>query len=89
MQQHYFAGVLGLLTLIMMLNLESWLMRALYLGVMMLCLGFFGLTFGTIILIIFTLTVIFYAAVKSVQDNLPLTSLKCRKQLKRTLSLSA
>lgn len=56
MQQHYFAGVLGLLTLIMMLNLESWLMRALYLGVMMLCLGFFGLTFGTIILIIFTLT---------------------------------
>ena len=59
MQQHYFAGVLGLLTLIMMLNLESWLMRALYLGVMMLCLGFFGLTFGTIILIIFTLTVIF------------------------------
>jgi len=45
------------------------LMRALYLGVMMLCLGFFGLTFGTIILIIFTLTVIFYAAVKSVQDN--------------------
>lgn len=69
MQQHYFTGVLGLLTLIMMLNLESWLMRALYLGVMMLCLGFFGLTFGTIILIIFTLTVIFYAAVKSVQDN--------------------
>ena len=59
MQQHYFAGVLGLLTLIMMLNLESWLMRALYLGVMMLCLEFFGLTFGTIILIIFTLTVIF------------------------------
>ena len=69
MQQHYFAGVLGLLTLIMMLNLVSWLMRTLYLGVMMLCLGFFGLTFGTIILIIFTLTVIFYAAVKSVQDN--------------------
>lgn len=69
MQQHYFVGVLCLLTLIMMLNLESWLMRALYLGVMMLCLGFFGLTFGTIILIIFTLTVIFYAAVKSVQDN--------------------
>lgn len=56
MQQHYFVGVLCLLTLIMMLNLESWLMRALYLGVMMLCLGFFGLTFGTIILIIFTLT---------------------------------
>ena len=49
MQQHYFVGVLCLLTLIMMLNLESWLMRALYLGVMMLCLGFFGLTFGTII----------------------------------------
>ncbi len=69
MQQHYFVGVLFLLTLIMMLNLESWLMRALYLGVMMLCLGFFGLTFGTIILIIFILTVIFYAAVKSVQDN--------------------
>lgn len=69
MQQHYFIGVLFLLTLIMMLNLESWLMRALYLGVMMLCLGFFGLTFGTIILIIFTLTVIFYATVKSVQDN--------------------
>lgn len=69
MQQHYFISVLFLLTLIMMLNLESWLMRALYLGVMMLCLGFFGLTFGTIILIIFTLTVIFYAAVKSVQDN--------------------
>lgn len=51
MQQH-FVGVLILLILIMLLNLESGLGRILYLGVIVLCLGVLGLVFGTILLMI-------------------------------------
>lgn len=70
MQQH-FVGVLILLILIMLLNLESGLGRILYLGVIVLCLGVLGLVFGTILLMIitFTFTFILYAAVKSIQEQ--------------------
>ncbi|HCB30836.1 MAG TPA: hypothetical protein DEP50_09130, partial [Acinetobacter lwoffii] len=64
MQQH-FVGVLILLILIMLLNLESGLGRILYLGVIVLCLGVLGLVFGTILLMIITFAFILYAAVKS------------------------
>lgn len=66
MQQH-FVGVLILLILIMLLNLESGLGRILYLGVIVLCLGVLGLVFGTILLMI--ITFILYAAVKSIQEQ--------------------
>ena len=65
MQQH-FVGVLILLILIMLLNLESGLGRILYLGVIVLCLG---LVFGTILLMIITFAFILYAAVKSIQEQ--------------------
>lgn len=68
MQQH-FVGVLILLILIMLLNLESGLGRILYLGVIVLCLGVLGLVFGTILLMIITFAFIFYAAVKSIQEQ--------------------
>ncbi|MCO8074667.1 hypothetical protein NI470_13775 [Acinetobacter lwoffii] len=68
MQQH-FVGVLILLILIMLLNLESGLGRILYLGVIVLCLGVLGLVFGTILLIIITFAFILYAAVKSIQEQ--------------------
>ncbi|MEQ1346936.1 hypothetical protein PFCIP103579_0018 [Prolinoborus fasciculus] len=68
MQQH-FVGVLILLILIMLLNLESGLGRILYLGVIVLCLGVLGLVFGTILLMIITFTFILYAAVKSIQEQ--------------------
>ncbi|MEG2266030.1 MAG: hypothetical protein RR932_11915 [Acinetobacter sp.] len=68
MQQH-FVGVLILLILIMLLNLESGLGRILYLGVIVLCLGVLGLVFGTILLMIITFAFILYAAVKSIQKQ--------------------
>ena len=68
MQQH-FVGVLILLILIMLLNLESGLGRILYLGVIVLCLGVLGLVFGTILLMIITFVFILYAAVKSIQEQ--------------------
>lgn len=68
MQQH-FVGVLILLILIMLLNLESGLERILYLGVIVLCLGVLGLVFGTILLMIITFAFILYAAVKSIQEQ--------------------
>ena len=68
MQQH-FVGVLTLLILIMLLNLESGLGRILYLGVIVLCLGVLGLVFGTILLMIITFAFILYAAVKSIQEQ--------------------
>ncbi|WP_313565111.1 hypothetical protein [Acinetobacter sp.] len=68
MQQH-FVGVLILLILIMLLNLESGLGRILYLGVIVLCLGVLGLVFGTILLMIITSAFILYAAVKSIQEQ--------------------
>lgn len=68
MQQH-FVGVLILLILIMLLNLESGLGRILYLGVIVLCLGVLGLVFGTILLMIITFAFILYAAVKSIQQQ--------------------
>lgn len=68
MQQH-FVGVLILLILIMLLNLESRLGRILYLGVIVLCLGVLGLVFGTILLMIITFAFILYAAVKSIQEQ--------------------
>jgi len=68
MQQH-FVGVLILLILIMLLNLESGLGRILYLGVIVLCLGVLGLVFGTILLMIITFAFILYAAVKSIQEQ--------------------
>ena len=68
MQQH-FVGVLILLILIMLLNLESGLGRILYLGVIVLCLGLLGLVFGTILLMIITFAFILYAAVKSIQEQ--------------------
>lgn len=68
MQQH-FVGVLILLILIMLLNLESGLGRILYLGVIVLCLGVLGLVFGTILLMIITFAFIVYAAVKSIQEQ--------------------
>jgi len=71
MQQH-FVGVLILLILIMLLNLESGLGRILYLGVIVLCLGVLGLVFGTILLMIITFAFILYAAVKSIQEQHPL-----------------
>ncbi|MGE8539287.1 MAG: hypothetical protein ACN6NI_08380 [Acinetobacter sp.] len=69
MQQHYFVGILGLLILIMLLNLESGLGRMLYLGVIVLCLGVLGLVFGTILLTVLTFAFILYAAVKSIQKQ--------------------
>lgn len=68
MQQH-FVGVLILLILIMLLNLESGLGRILYLGVIVLCLGVLGLVFGPILLMIITFAFILYAAVKSIQEQ--------------------
>ncbi|MEQ1449447.1 hypothetical protein [Acinetobacter lwoffii] len=68
MQQH-FVGVLILLILIMLLNLESGLGRILYLGVIVLCLGVLRLVFGTILLMIITFAFILYAAVKSIQQQ--------------------
>ena len=68
MQQH-FVGVLILLILIMLLNLESGLGRILYLGVIVLCLGVLGLVFGTILLMIITFAFILYADVKSIQEQ--------------------
>ena len=68
MQQH-FVGVLILLILIMLQNLESGLGRILYLGVIVLCLGVLGLVFGTILLMIITFAFILYAAVKSIQEQ--------------------
>ncbi|MCO8084493.1 hypothetical protein [Acinetobacter lwoffii] len=68
MQQH-FVGVLILLILIMLLNLESGLGRILYLGVIVLCLGVLGLVFGIILLMIITFAFILYAAVKSIQEQ--------------------
>ncbi|MCO8078779.1 MULTISPECIES: hypothetical protein [Acinetobacter] len=68
MQQH-FVGVLILLILIMLLNLESGLGHILYLGVIVLCLGVLGLVFGTILLMIITFAFILYAAVKSIQEQ--------------------
>ncbi|MCO8113036.1 hypothetical protein NI465_02320 [Acinetobacter lwoffii] len=68
MQQH-FVGVLILLILIMLLNLESGLGRILYLGVIVLCLGVLGLVFVTILLMIITFAFILYAAVKSIQEQ--------------------
>ncbi|ENU17416.1 hypothetical protein QUG64_01140 [Acinetobacter lwoffii] len=68
MQQH-FVGVLILLILIMLLNLESGLGCILYLGVIVLCLGVLGLVFGTILLMIITFAFILYAAVKSIQEQ--------------------
>lgn len=68
MQQH-FVGVLILLILIMLLNLESGLGRILYLGVIVLCLGVLGLVVGTILLMIITFAFILYAAVKSIQEQ--------------------
>lgn len=68
MQQH-FVGVLILLILIMLLNLESGLGRILYLGVIVLCLGVLGLVFGTILLMIIAFAFILYAAVKSIQEQ--------------------
>ncbi|MDR6628746.1 hypothetical protein J2X86_000757 [Acinetobacter lwoffii] len=68
MQQH-FVGVLILLILIMLLNLESGLGRILYLGLIVLCLGVLGLVFGTILLTIITFAFILYAAVKSIQEQ--------------------
>ena len=68
MQQH-FVGVLILLILIMLLNLESGLGRILYLGVIVLCLGVLGLVFGTILLMIITFAFILFAAVKSIQEQ--------------------
>ena len=68
MQQH-FVGVLILLILIMLLNLESGLGRILYLGVIVLCLGVLGLVFGTILLMIITFAFILYAGVKSIQEQ--------------------
>lgn len=68
MQQH-FVGVLILLILIMLLNLESGLGRILYLGVIVLCLEVLGLVFGTILLMIITFAFILYAAVKSIQEQ--------------------
>ncbi len=68
MQQH-FVGVLILLILIMLLNLESGLGRILYLGVIVLCLRVLGLVFGTILLMIITFAFILYAAVKSIQEQ--------------------
>lgn len=68
MQQH-FVGVLILLILIMLLNLESGLGRILYLGVIVLCLGVLGLVFGTILLMIITFAFILYAAVKTIQEQ--------------------
>ena len=68
MQQH-FVGVLILLILIMLLNLESGLGRILYLGVIVLCMGVLGLVFGTILLMIITFAFILYAAVKSIQQQ--------------------
>lgn len=68
MQQH-FVGVLILLILIMLLNLESGLGRILYLGVIVLCLGVLGLVFGTILLMIITFAFILYTAVKSIQEQ--------------------
>ncbi len=68
MQQH-FVGVLILLILIMLLNLESELGRILYLGLIVLCLGVLGLVFGTILLMIITFAFILYAAVKSIQEQ--------------------
>lgn len=68
MQQH-FVGVLILLILIMLLNLESGLGRIIYLGVIVLCLGVLGLVFGTILLMIITFAFILYAAVKSIQEQ--------------------
>lgn len=68
MQQH-FVGVLILLILIMLLNLESGLGRILYLGVIVLCLGVLGLVFGTILLMIITFAFILSAAVKSIQEQ--------------------
>ncbi|WP_216933882.1 MULTISPECIES: hypothetical protein [unclassified Acinetobacter] len=68
MQQH-FIGVLILLILIMLLNLESGLGRMLYLGVIVVCLGILGLVFGAILLMIITFAFILYAAVKSIQEQ--------------------
>ncbi|AUC07209.1 hypothetical protein KTI07_00045 [Acinetobacter lwoffii] len=68
MQQH-FVGVLILLILIMLLNLESGLGCILYLGIIVLCLGVLGLVFGTILLMIITFAFILYAAVKSIQEQ--------------------
>lgn len=69
MPQHYFIGVLILLILIMLLNLESGLRRILYLGVILLCLGILGSVFGSILLMIITFAFILYAAVKSIQEQ--------------------
>ena len=75
MQQH-FVGVLILLILIMLLNLESGLGRILYLGVIVLCLGVLGLVFGTILLMIITFAFIrSLAKVNSRASNSPFQQL--------------
>lgn len=73
MPRHYLVGVLVLLILIMLLNLESGLGRILYLGVIVLCLGVLGLVLGTVLLMVLTFTFILYAAVKAIwsQHQLP------------------
>ncbi|WP_180096904.1 MULTISPECIES: hypothetical protein [unclassified Acinetobacter] len=71
MPRHYLVGVLVLLILIMLLNLESGLGRILYLGVIVLCLGVLGLVLGTVLLMVltFTFTFILYAAVKAIRSQ--------------------
>lgn len=69
MPQHYLVGVLVLLILIMLLNLESGLGRILYLGVIVLCLGVLGLVLGTVLLMVLTFTFILYAVVKAIRSQ--------------------
>ncbi|WP_180101135.1 hypothetical protein [Acinetobacter sp. YH12151] len=69
MPRHYLVGVLVLLILIMLLNLESGLGRILYLGVIVLCLGVLGQVLGTVLLMVLTFTFILYAAVKAIRSQ--------------------
>ncbi|ENW23805.1 hypothetical protein F925_02769 [Acinetobacter lwoffii NCTC 5866 = CIP 64.10 = NIPH 512] len=69
MPRHYLVGVLVLLILIMLLNLESGLGRILYLGVIVLCLGVLGLVLGTVLLMVLTFTFILYAVVKAIRSQ--------------------
>ncbi len=68
MQHHLVAAIL-LLTLIMLLNLESWTSRLIYLAAVLLSFGYFGALQAAITIIAMTFIFVFYVAVSKVQKN--------------------
>ena len=68
MQHHLIAAML-LLTLIMILNLESWTGRLIYLAAVLLSFGYFETLQAAISMIAMTFIFVFYVAVAEVQKS--------------------